>query len=157
MVRRAKTLTVLAAAAAISTAVLAAPASASVSGGLTPAAGSGPIATSADESLVRYLPSGRKPVKRRIAFLGECTLDCKLFVRMTLVLPGPNVGPVNVTGTLDVETKPVFQGWIQLNRPALRALKANRREARFRTRVRAVDVVTGEVDVDRRSFRFKTG
>ena len=154
--RRAKTLTALAGTAAISAAILAGSAPASVSGGLSPVAGSGPLASSADESLVRYLPSRRKPVKRRIAFLGQCSADCKLRVRMTLVLPGPNLGPVVVTGILDVETKPVFQGFMVLNRPALRALKANRRAARFRTRVRAVDVVTGEVDIDRRTFRFKT-
>jgi len=155
-VRRAKTLTALIAAAAVSSAILSGAAPASVSGGLSQVAGPGPLATSADESLVRYLPSGRKPVKRRIAFLGECSVDCKLTVRMTLVLPGPNLGPRIVTGTIDAETKPVFQAWLQLNRPALQALKANRRAARFRTRVRAVDVVTGEVDVDRRTFRFKT-
>lgn len=169
-VRRAKTLTVLAACAATATVLFGAPASGSVSGGVAPAAsGSGPAARSADESLVRYLTEGRLPTRmkcppgsgapgryRCIFFFGECSADCKLVVRMKLVLPDRVVGPVRASTSLDADVEPAFQSYLgPLTRPTLRALRRNWWAARFRTRIRATDIVTGEVDVDRRTFRFK--
>ena len=166
--RRAKTLTALAACAATATMLAGAPASGSVSGGVAPAASSGPVARSADESLVRYLTEGRLPTRmkcppgsgaagryRCIFFLGECSADCKLVVRMKLVLPDRVVGPVRVSTSLDVDKEPAFQSYMLLTRPVLRALRRNWWAARFRTRIRATDIVTGEIDVDRRTFRFK--
>jgi hypothetical protein len=71
------------------------------------------------------------------------------------VLPGPNVTTGPVSGSFDANQ--VFEAFIKLNRPALAALKRHRREARLRTRIRAVDLVSGVEDIDRRTFRFRTG
>jgi hypothetical protein len=155
-VRRAKTIAALAMIAAIVATVIAGPSTASGSGGLISAgARFAPDASAAVESQVRYLPSGRKPVKLRIAYRGVCTVDCKVFARTTLVLPGPNIGPVNVSNSFSANQ--IFEAFIRLNGPGLAALRENRRVARLRTRIRAIDLATNEVDIDRRIFRFKHG
>jgi hypothetical protein len=134
----------------------ASPSAASGSGGIVSVGGSwSPDASAAVETQVRYLPSGPKPVRLRIAYRGVCTVDCKVFARTTLVLPGPNIGPVNVSNSFAANQ--IFEAFIRLNRAGLAALNQNRRAARLRTRIRAIDLSTNEVDIDRRTFRFKHG
>lgn len=163
-----KRLTLLAVAAAAAAVWLAAPslASSGASGG---AAGAGPNASAAalDEALVRYLPRWRIPVRmkcpedagaasgryRCLKFRGACAEVCNVRARMTVVLPGPNIGPVVASRDL-AEDKLVFVAFVILNKPALAAIKQNREKARFRTKLRALSE-DGDYDVDRRSFRFK--
>jgi hypothetical protein len=153
--RRTKTLIALAATAATA-ALFAGPSAALGSAGLTSAGAlSSPTATTSSEEQIRYLPSGRKPVKLRIAYRGVCTVDCNVIARTTLVLPGPNIGPVTVSGAFDANE--IFEAFIKLNGPALQALKQNRRAARLRTRITGIDLSNGVRDIDRRTFRFKRG
>ena len=157
--RRVKTVTVLALVAAVSAVWLVAGSSASgpgATGGLV-AKGktTGASSSVVVETLVRYLPRRRLPVQRRIAYRGVCTADCSITARSTLVLPGPNIGPVSVSNTFSANQ--VFEAFLKLNRPGLAALKRYRNEARLRTRISAVDSTTGDTDVDRRTFRFKHG
>jgi hypothetical protein len=155
-VRRAKTIAALATSAATVAIVIAGPSTASGAGGIVSVGGGwSPDASAAVETQVRYLPSGRKPVRLRIAYRGVCTVDCKVFARTTLVLPGPNIGPVNVSNSFAANQ--IFEAFIRLNRAGLAALNQNRRAARLRTRIRAIDLSTNEVDIDRRTFRFKHG
>jgi hypothetical protein len=158
-VRRATTVTILALIAVLSAILLAGPSNAAgpgttgglVAKGKTTSAGSSVLV----ETLVRYLPRRRLPVRRRIAYRGVCTADCNITARSTLVLPGPNIGPVSVSGSFGANE--VFESFLKLNRPALAALKRHRRKARLRTRIFAVDLTTGDTDTDRRTFRFKHG
>ena len=162
--RRAKTLTALTIVAALAATTLVA--SASASGGLAASDRSAPLASAADEDLVRYLPplrlkigaacptgSGFAGRHRCLIYYGTCTADCKVTVRSTVVLPGPNTRPVVSSGSFDANQ--VFQAYLVLNRAALRAIRQNRRRSRLRSRIRATDLATAETDVDRRAFRFK--
>jgi hypothetical protein len=162
-VRGLKLITGLCAAAALSALSFAGvSAAASTTGGLRAvAAGADSTATAAAESLVRYLPRGRLPVKRRIAYRGVCQTSapnppdnfCSVVSRTTLVLPGPNLGPITLSNSFS--NNQVFEVHFTLNGPAFKALKKYRNKARLRTRLRATDLTNGSVDVDRRTFRFK--
>jgi len=168
-VRRAKTITALVVVAASAAILAGGPASATGSTGLVSVgSGSFPRAGAASEEQVRYLPRRRLPIRMKcpkgsgaagrylcLNYFGTCTVDCKLFARTTLVLPGPNIGPENASASFDANQ--VFVAYIRLTRAGLAALKQHRRKARLRTRIRAIDLATNEVDIDRRTFRFKTG
>ncbi|CAN5566490.1 hypothetical protein BH20ACT15_BH20ACT15_16340 [soil metagenome] len=41
------------------------------------------------------------------------------------------------------------------NGPLRKAIKANKGKAKLRTKIVATNVATGEVDVDRRTYKFK--
>ena len=140
----------------------------SASGGLAAAGGDSEASASAfDESTVRYLPLRRIPARmkcpssagaaagkyRCLKFRGACAEPCSVRARMTVSLPGPNIGPVVASDHLE-EDELVFVAFIVLNRPALALIKHYRDKARFRTRLTAVSD-DGDEDVDRRSFRFK--
>jgi hypothetical protein len=84
-----------------------------------------------------------------------CTADCRVTVRTTLVLPGPDVGTGRVSA--DFFANEIFEAYIVLNGPTRAALKRNRAKARLRTRISAVDRTTGDTDLDRRTFRIKRG
>ncbi len=172
--RRVKTVTVLALVAAVSAVWVA---------GASSASSPGASAAVVNEALVRYcsvlprfavgpddchapphrLALTRKrsvgPCKPRPArcliYRGMCTADCRVTVRTTLVLPGPNVEAGRISGDFDANV--IFEAYMSLNAPARAALKQNRAKARLRTRIAAVDRTTGDTDVDRRTFRIKRG
>jgi hypothetical protein len=156
---------VVAAIAAASAVSLLGPATASPSSAGVEAAGlgSGPLATAAAENLVRYLPSRtckpkprRCKIRREIAFFGICSADCNVRVRMVLRIRGRRIGPFVRAGSFAAGQ--VFRGFITLNRPAVRALRANRTRSRFITSIRAVEVGNpANFDIDRRTFRFVRG
>lgn len=165
--RQAKTLTAMVIVAALAGTTLVA-ASASASAGLVASERSAPVASSAAEDLVRYLPPNRLKIgaecpkgsgfagrHRCLIYYGTCTADCKVTVRSTVVLPGPNIQPVVSSGSF--EASQVFQAYLVLNRAALAAIRENRKQSRLRSRVQATDLVTSETDVDRKAFRFKRG
>jgi hypothetical protein len=155
---------VAAAIAAASAVALLGPATASPSGGGLQATGlgSGPLANAAAENLVRYLPSRvckpkprRCKIRREIAFLGVCSADCRIGVRMILRVRGRRIRR-GATATFDAGE--VFRGFLRLNRQAVRVLRQNRTRSRFITRIRAVEVGNpANVDIDRRIFRFVRG
>ena len=164
--RRAKTLTALAIAAAFAAALLATPAWAS--GGLEATDRSAPLASAADEDLVRYLPPNRLKIGakcpvgsgfagryRCLIYYGTCTADCKVSVRSKVTLPGPDTNRVFASGTFAANE--VFRVHLVLTRPALAAIRRHRPLARLRSRLAATDVVTAVTDVDRKAFRFKRG
>jgi hypothetical protein len=84
-----------------------------------------------------------------------CSVVCDLKARFTLVLPGPNVGPQVVTGTLYPGIRKAL--FITLNRPALRALKDNIGRSKLKVRAHATDQDTGATATDFKIFRFKRG
>ena len=164
--RRARTATVLVAATALASSVwLLAPATASPSGAGVEATGatSGPLAGAAAESLVRYLPSRvckprprRCKVRRRLTFLGVCSLECRIRVRMVVRIGGQRVGPIFDSARFAAGA--IFRAELILTRPAVRALRQNRKSSRFITSIRATEVGNpANVDIDRRTFRFVRG
>jgi hypothetical protein len=84
-----------------------------------------------------------------------CSVDCNIRARFTLVLPGPNVGPQVVTGTLHPGIRKAL--FITLNGPALQALKDNIGRSKLKVRVHATDQATGATASDFKIFRFKRG
>jgi hypothetical protein len=97
----------------------------------------------------------RLHARKKLKVPVTCSVDCYLRARFTLVLPGPNVGPQVVTGTLHPGIRKAL--FITLNGPALRALKDNIRRSKLKVRVKATDLATGEIATDFKIFRFKRG
>jgi hypothetical protein len=129
------------------------PASASSSAGLAPVGS--PQATSSVEveSLVSYTTAGKLKAQRRIAYTGVCSADCNVTAQTTLVLPGPNVTPGPVSGTFPAGQG--FEAFLKLNKAGAAFLKANKGKAKLRTKITAVNTLTGDTDTDQRVFKFK--
>ena len=68
---------------------------AAVPGGLAPTRAR---AATEYDSLVAYWPTGRIKVGKRISYRFLCASDCQVTTSSTLVLQGPNLGPVSDTG-----------------------------------------------------------
>ena len=133
--------------------VLAAPASASAPiSGIT-SAGSAPVAGKSAETLVAYLTVGKLKPGKRIAYRVVCNADCQLTATSTLVLKGPNLGPVSSTGSFPAGV--VAEAFLKPNKPARAAIKDNIGASKLRTSVTATAVATGETDTDNRTFKFK--
>jgi hypothetical protein len=120
-------------------------------------AGSGPTAQAAGEELVDYDTGGRLKPRKRLEYRVVCGAPlgqfCQMEARSKLKLRGPDLGPIHATGVfLGGQTVEVF---LKLNRAAQRALKRSGKAARLVTKVTATNTSTGEVDVDKKSFRFK--
>lgn len=128
------------------------PAAATGSAGLAPAGGS--IATSSVEveSLVAYQTKGKIKVQRHVRFLGVCSADCSVTAVMTLVVPGPNVTR-SASGIFPAGE--LFEGFIDVNKAGAAFLKENKAKSKFRTKITAVNTLTGDTDTDQRVFKFK--
>jgi hypothetical protein len=129
------------------------PASASSSAGLVPG---GPLQATSSvevETLVAYTKSGKLKAQRRIAYTGVCSADCNVTAQTTLVLPGPNVTPGPVSGTFPAGQG--FEAFLKLNKAGAAFLKENKSKAKLRTKITAVNTVTGDTDTDQRVFKFK--
>jgi hypothetical protein len=134
--------------------VLAAPASAAAPiAGITPVGQAGPVAGKSGEELVSYLTVGKLKPGKRIAYRVVCSADCQLTATSTLVLKGPNLGPVSSTGTFPAGV--IAEAFLKPNKPARAAIKAHIGSSKLRTSVSATDLATGEVDTDKRTFKFK--
>jgi hypothetical protein len=108
---------------------------------------------SAGEDLISYQTKGKMKPSKRIAYQVVCTADCQVTATSTLVLPGPNLGPVSVTGAFAAGQ--VAEAYLKPNKPARDAIKDNIAKAKLRTEVTATNVATGETDTDKRTFKFK--
>ncbi len=120
---------------------------------VTPPATAGPTTASADlEGLVSYLTTGKLKPGKRITYRFVCSTACQVTATSTLVLDGPNVGPVVDTGMFAAGE--VGATFLKPNGPARSAIKAHIGSSKLRTRIAAVDA-TGATDTDERLFRFK--
>ena len=88
-----------------------------------------------------------------ISVSGASNADCQITATSTLVLPGPNLGPVSVTGAFAAGQ--IAEAFLKPNKPARAAIKANIGSSKLRTEVTATNTATGETDKDRRTFKFK--
>jgi hypothetical protein len=91
---------------------------------------------------------------------GRCKRGTEVWTRMLLRWPGPDLGPFrhsyspcghDVDPSYDVI---IFEFYTELTRRQVKYLRSHRTEARLKTRIRGYDPSTGEVDLDRRTFRF---
>jgi hypothetical protein len=83
----------------------------------------------------------------------RCTIVCNVKATWTLVLPGPNVGPKTLTGTLDPAAPSDLV--ITLNGPAVSFLKAHLGSSKLKVKVRAMDPATGAVAFAHKTYGFK--
>lgn len=133
---------------------VAAPAAADAPAGLVPAAG-GPFATSSldVDALVRYTTKGKLKAQRRIAYTGVCSADCNVTATTTLVIPGPNIAPPPVSGAFPAGQG--FEAFIKISKAGAAFLKENKGKSSLRTKIQAVNTLTGDTDTDQRTFKFK--
>jgi hypothetical protein len=111
--------------------------------------------TSVDsEGLLSYVTTGKLKLGKRIAYKLVCSTECQVTATTTLVLRGPDVGPVVDTALFPAgETIVVL---LQPNKSARRAIRRHIRASKLRTSVTAVNPGPyGESDTDTRIFRFK--
>jgi hypothetical protein len=108
---------------------------------------------SAGEELLTYLTKGKIKVSKRIDFQVVCSADCQVTATSTIVLPGPNLGPISVTGAFPAGT--IAEPFLKPNKPARNAIADNIKKSKLRTSVTATNTATGETDTDKRTFRFK--
>lgn len=118
-----------------------------------PAGAGSPKAKASGEELITYLTKGKLKPGKRIAYDVVCAADCSLTATSTLVLKGPNLGPVAASGQFPAGQ--VAESFLKPNKAARSAIKRNTRSAKLRTAVTATNLLTGETDTDRRTFRFK--
>jgi hypothetical protein len=106
------------------------------------------------EGLLSYVTTGKLKLGKRIAYKLVCSTECQVTATTTLVLRGPDVGPVVDTALFPAgETIVVL---LQPNKSARRAIRRHIRASKLRTSVTAVNPGPyGESDTDTRIFRFK--
>jgi hypothetical protein len=117
-----------------------------------PAAAS-PTAQTSAEDLVSFLTKGKLKPGKRIAFRFVCSEDCFVTATSTLVLKGPNLGPIASSGQFPAGQ--IIEAFLKPNRPARDAIKDNIGASKLRTSVTATSTGTGETDTDNRTFKFK--
>lgn len=116
-------------------------------------AGPPPAKASADvEGLVSYVTEGKLKPGKRITYRFVCSADCQVTASTTLVLKGPNLGPVQDTGMFGGGE--VGVAFLRPNGAARDAIKDHVGASKLRTSLFAVDG-TGATDTDTRTFRFK--
>jgi hypothetical protein len=109
-------------------------------------------ASADDDTLVAYLPAGKIKVGKRISYRFQCLTACQVTASSTLVLKGPNLGPVVDTGMF--APGEVAVAFLKLNKPARVAIKAHLGSSKLRTSISASNAA-GATDTDTRTFRFR--
>ena len=111
--------------------------------------------TSADsEGLLSYLTTGKLKLGKRIAYKVVCSTECQVTATSTLVLRGPDVGPIVDTGLFPAGE--IIEVFLKPNKSARRAIRKNLGASKLRTAVTAINPGPyGENDTDTRVFRFK--
>jgi hypothetical protein len=124
--------------------------------GITAALGLALLAPAAgavdNDSLVSYSGPVKLKLQKRIAYPVICSATCQVTATTTLALPGPDLGPVVVPGTLAAGAP--AEPFIVLNKAALKNLGNNIGKARLKTQIDATNSTTGDTDTDTRVFRF---
>jgi hypothetical protein len=106
------------------------------------------------EGLLNYVTTGKLKLGKRIAYRFVCSTECQVAATTTLVLRGPDVGPVVDTGLFPAGE--IIEVFLKPNRSARRAIRRNIRASKLRTSVTAINPGPyGENDTDTRVFRFR--
>jgi hypothetical protein len=118
-------------------------------GGLT---SNGARAATEYDSLVSYLSFGKLKVGKKVTYQFACATDCQVTARSTLVLPGPNLGPV--VDTAIFAAGQTGRETLTLNKAARTMIKSHLGASKLRTSLTA-STSTGLTDSDSRVFKFK--
>ena len=106
------------------------------------------------EGLVSYLTTGKLKLKKRIAYRFVCSTECQVTATTTLVLRGPDVGPIVDTGLFPAGQ--IIEVFLKPNKSARRAIRKHIGASKLRTSVTAINPGPyGENDTDMAIFRFK--
>ena len=106
------------------------------------------------EGLLRYVTNGKLKLGKRIAYRFVCSTECQVTATSTLVLRGPNVGPIVDSGSFPAGQ--IIEVFLKPNKSARRAIRRNLGASKLRTSVTAINPGPyGENDTDTRVFRFK--
>ena len=111
--------------------------------------------TSVDsEGLLSYVTTGKLKLKKRITYKFVCSTECQVTATTTLVLRGPDVGPIVDTGVFPAGQ--IIEVFLKPNTSARRAIRSNIGKSKLRTSVTAINPGPyGENDTDTRVFKFK--
>jgi hypothetical protein len=104
------------------------------------------------DSLVSYVTFGKLKVGKRISYQFVCATDCQVTARSTLVLPGPNLGPV--VDTAIFASGQTGRETLTLNRAARFMIATHLGASKLRTSLTA-STSTGLTDSDTRVFKFR--
>lgn len=118
-----------------------------------PAGAGSPKAKASGEELISFLTKGKLKPGKRIAYRVVCSADCQLTATSTLILKGPNLGPVSSTGSFAAGQ--VAEAFLKLNGPAQDAIKDHIGASKLKASVTATSTVDGSTDTDNRVFKFK--
>ena len=113
----------------------------------------GDLATKSDENLVIYLTTGKIKAKNPISWAAGCPVACSYSASTELKLKGPDLGPVTSSGQLPAFN--ALESIFKLNKTARSSLKDNIGAAKLVTSFTGTDLVTGVVDTDEVTFKFK--
>jgi 3D (Asp-Asp-Asp) domain-containing protein len=106
------------------------------------------------EGLLNYLTTGKLKLKKRITYKFVCSTDCQVTASSTLVLRGPDVGPIVDTGSFPAGQ--IIEVFLKPNKSARRSIRKHLGASKLRTSVTAINPGPyGENDTDTRVFRFK--
>ena len=81
-------------------------------------------------------------------------MACNVKADVSIALPGPNFNTTPVTAT-NVAAGQVLEDKLKPNGPLLDAIKADKGRAKLQATLTATNVATGEIDVDKATFKFK--
>ena len=111
--------------------------------------------TSVDsEGLLSYVTTGKLKLKKRITYKFMCSTECQVTATTTLVLRGPDVGPIVDTGLFPAGQ--IIEVFLKPNKSARRAIRKHIGASKLRTSVTAINPGPyGENDTDMAIFRFK--
>lgn len=113
-----------------------------------------PQAKAAGEEVISYVTKGKLKLAKTIRYSFACGVACNVKIDVTVVLPGPNFRTPPVTAT-NVPAGQVLEDKLKPNGALRKAIKADKGRAKLRTTITGTNVATGEVDVDKRTFKFK--
>lgn len=106
------------------------------------------------EGLLSYVTTGKLKLKKRIAYKFVCSTECQVTATTTLVLRGPDVGPIVDTGSFPAGE--IIEVFLKPNKSARRAIRRHIGASKLRTSVTAINPGPyGENDTDTRVFRFR--
>ena len=107
----------------------------------------------AAEALLSYVTVGKLKLGKRITYRFVCSAECKVTATSTLVLRGPDIGPVADAGLFPAGE--IIEAFLKPNKSARRAIRRNIGASKLRTSVTATSPGTGLNDTDTRVFRFR--
>lgn len=116
-------------------------------------AGAGPTAQASGEELITVLTTGKLKVKSEIRYQVVCPVDCSISAENTFVIKGPNVSSSIPAATFPANT--VAEAVLTPNKTLRNVIKDDLKKSKLRVEVTAVNIQTGEIDIDEVTFKFK--